>query len=177
LRGVVSDLPFAPTDQIEAWLCRNGKPVALLASAASLPSSRVTRPWQALPDDADANALSALLASLHGQTLWFERLADGSGRQLGAGATLLPCSDFPELLLLPDVFADEPAGRLHAYLDRIAPRLLTLPLAPATRARLEAVAAADATGVAHFFRLYPDTIDTPLITRLRVEARLRLAVA
>ncbi len=137
----------------------------------------MTRPWQALPDDPDSAALAALLASLHGQTLWFERLADGSGRQVGAGAMLLPCSEFPELLLLPDVFAEETAAQLHAYLDRIAPRLLTLPLAPATRTRLEAVAAADATGVAHFFRLYPDTIDAPLITRLRVEARLRLAAA
>ena len=172
-------LPFALSDVYECWLCIAQQPVALIASAASAPASRVVPRWRAMPEDPAANFLEAAVAALHGQSLWFMRAPDGSGRLLdgpkvGVGGTAYDSQAFPETLLSAEVFAGTAAcEQMVAYLYRLAARLLMLPLSPANRALLEQVASADAAGVAHFHRLYPAECDPELITRLRVEARLR----
>jgi hypothetical protein len=188
-------LPFALTDVYECWLCVAGQPVALVASAVAAPASRVVPRWRALTEDPEAKALEAAVAAFHGQSLWFLRAPDGSGRLLDgpkvgaassgrfrpdglpAGGTAAYAPDaFPETLLSAEAFAGTPAcEQVVAYLHRLAARLLMLPLRPATRAALEQAAIADAAGVAHFHRLYPAQSDPALITRLRVEARLRAA--
>jgi len=58
------------------------------------------------------------------------------------------------------------------------PLLLTLPdLDRDTRARLERAAVKRPTLVADLFRLYPEVVDADIVTRARVEARLRRAHA
>ncbi len=174
-------MPFALTDVYECWLCVAQQPVALIASAASAPASRVVPRWRAMPEDPAAQRLEAAVAALHGQSRWFLSAPDGSGRLLdapkvGAGGTAYAPDAFPETLLAAEAFAGTAAcEQVVAYLHRLAARLLMLPLRPATRVALEQAASADATGVAHFHRLYPAQCDPALITRLRVEARLRAA--
>ncbi|RLJ65371.1 hypothetical protein [Sulfurisoma sediminicola] len=148
-----------------------------------------------------AEALERAVARRSGTHAWFQRMDDGSGRKVpppasnqsgfasegnadcrrrvvGAGATVtLGAKAFPELLLdeaWPDA---ETAAAVAAYVEWLAPRLLMLPLAQATRVRLERAAAAQADAVAHFFRLYPAVADTRLMNALRVQARLNQSAA
>jgi hypothetical protein len=176
-------------DRYECWLldAADQRPLALLAAVASAEAipPHVASRWHAAPDDAEslaglgrerAAALERAVARRSGSHAWFERLDDGSGRKVGSGATVaMGAETFPELLLgesWPDAGA---AAAVAAYIDWLAPRLLMLPLAQATRARLERAAAAQADAVAHFFRLYPAVADTQLMNALRVQARLNQA--
>jgi hypothetical protein len=167
-------IPYALTDTTECWLCVGELPVALLAAATQLPERRVPMSWHALPENPLAAVLESAVRDLRGTSLWFETLAEGRRQKVGAGKTAVDWV-FPELLLAIDAFPAAVRPLINTYLDQLAPRLLTLPLHTETRARLEQAAVADATGVAHFYRLYPAQCDAELITRLRVEARLRAA--
>jgi hypothetical protein len=167
-------IPYPLADTVECWLCLGQQPVALLATARRLPERRIPMPWHALPTTPLAPAVETAVRELRGTSLWFEMLADGRRQKVGAGGAAVDC-EFPELLLATTAFPPALRPLIDAYLVQLAPRLLTLPLHIETRARLEQAAAADAAGVAHFFRLYPAQCDPELITRLRVEARLRAA--
>lgn len=181
-------LPFALADSIEGWLIdvQNRKPLALLGSRlvnAPLPE-RSRRRWFAAQSDAPG-AMSTDFASLEtvvsklalAEVVWIKRADDGSGCAIDAHgqplAQRFDAADFPELLLeLPPGRADEEIVRLENYRAWLAPRLLMLPLLPATRARLEVAAARQPTEVAHFFRLYPAVADPALLNALRVQAQL-----
>lgn len=175
-----TDLPFALADNFESWQCADDRPVALLASVSALPESRVVSRWRAFPEDPRAADVEARVHRACNHRAWFRRAADGSGVRIDPAARTsaqpdsLPAAAFPECLLAVDAFTDA-ADRslLSAYLVRQAARLLMLPLAAETRATLELAAIDDAPGVAHFFNLYPAQADPALLTRLRVEARLR----
>lgn len=176
-------------DRFECWLldAAEQRPLALIAAVASAEAipPHVSSRWHAAPGDAAslaglgrerAEALERAVARRSGSHAWFQRTADGGGQKVGSGATAAMGADaFPELLLSeswPDAGA---AAAVAAYVEWLAPRLLMLPLAQATRARLERAAAAQADTVAHFFRLYPAVSDTQLMNALRVQARLNQA--
>ena len=178
------------SDSCECWLldAENGQPLALLgavATAAQIPE-RVASRWRAAPGDDDslagfgrerAAALEQEVARRAGALAWFVRDADGSGRGVGAGApAILPRDAFPELLL-SEAWPAADGELAAAYFDWLAPRLLMLPLAAATRSRLEHAAARRADEVAKFFRLFPAVIDPVLINSLRVQVRLQQALA
>lgn len=175
-------LPFPLADTLECWLLdADRKPLALLASLppdAPLPERGVRRWTPALPDpDATgAHDFSQLAAWVAQRALptpcWITREADGSGRGVATGERLA-AGAFPETLVaLPDV-NDEVLADLGArYLEWLAPRLLMLPLAAATRAALEFAAASRPEEVAHFFRLYPEIRDPARLNAVRVQARL-----
>lgn len=178
------------SDSCECWLldAASRQPLALLgavASAAEIPQGSRSR-WRAAPGDHEsvvgfgrerAATLGRLVAQRGGGQAWFEREADGSGKEVGAGTTvILPQDAFPELLL-SEIWPAADDGLVSAYFDWLAPRLLMLPLAAVTRARLEPAAAAKADEVAKFFRLFPAVIDSVLMNSLRVQARLQQSLA
>lgn len=177
-------LPFALTDTVECWLLdtTHRKPLALLASRppdVPLPE-RVDRRWVAalndgepLPREQLASLENRIGNSAQPVCQWFRRNASGAGMLLDArvAVTTETCAatDFPELLV--DLSGcDKPAA--EAYLEWLAPRLLMLPLAPDTRARLETLAARRAGEMAQFCRLYPAVSDPALLNAVRVQAQL-----
>ncbi|BAN69728.1 hypothetical protein [endosymbiont of unidentified scaly snail isolate Monju] len=196
-------LPFALVDRFEYWACdHRGRPVALIASTADadFASGSPAPAWCATTHAEHGFVSPALLAAgepthdgfsprAHAQRLesavrhqaqdrcWIERLDDGSGRRLRDGAGL--SADALPLLGLRTDWNDPLLGRLAAdYHEWLAPLLLTLPdLDRDTRARLERAAIKRPTLVADLFRLYPEIVDVDIITRARVEARLRRAHA
>lgn len=182
------DSAAAAADCRECWLldATTQQPLALLATAQAAETlpPRVAARWRATLDGADelagfggaaAAALERQVARRGGLAAWFDRLPDGSGRRVGAGdtaaAAILPASAFPELLL-DESWPAADAGPVADYLRQIAPRLLMLPLAAATRQRLEQAAVAQPDAVGHFYRLYPAVSDRHLMNSLRVQARL-----
>jgi hypothetical protein len=178
-------------DRFECWLldAAEQRPLALLAAVASAEAipPHVSSRWQAAPGDAEslaglgrerAEAVERAVARRSGSHAWFERMDDGGGRKVGSGATVtLGAEAFPELLLSESWPDAGTAAAVAAYIEWLAPRLLMLPLALATRERLERAAAAQADAVAQFFRLYPAVADTQLMNALRVQARLNQSAA
>jgi hypothetical protein len=177
-------LPLPLVDTLECWLLdADRKPLALLASLppdAPLPERGVRRWRPALPDpDAPGTHDFARLATWVAQRAlptpcWIAREADDSGRGVAAGERFA-AGAFPETLVaLPNATdaatADADLGA--RYLEWLAPRLLMLPLAAATRAALEIAAASRPEEVAHFFRLYPEIRDPARLNAVRVQARL-----
>ena len=180
-------LPFPLADRVECWQldAARGTPLALLATQRpGLELPRQTgRKWQAVaaaatPEDHRmAGAVEASVSRLRRPGLaWIERGAQGDGRLLDAdgrpGATFFGPEDFPELLLAVEQLA---GPEREAYLDGLAPRLLMLPLALATRAGLEQRASRQPPLVERFYRLYPAIADNALLTSIRVQARLMAA--
>jgi len=177
-------LPFPLADTLECWLLdAHRRPLALLASLppdAQLPEHAARRWTPALPDpDASGAHDFARLASWVTQRAlptpcWIARDAEGGGCGRGVAAgERFAAGAFPETLVaLPDA-NDEVLADLGArYLEWLAPRLLMLPLAAATRAALEIAAASRPEEVAHFFRLYPEIRDSARLNVVRVQARL-----
>lgn len=87
-------------------------------------------------------------------------------------------ADLPTLSLRAE-WEEEPAQRLvQEYLAWLAPYLLTLPDLPdPVRGDLEAKAVHHALLVDALWRLYPRVLDSELIKRARIEARLRRSAA
>lgn len=183
VQAALPALPFSLSDTLECWLLdARRQPLALLASLppdAPLPERGARRWTPALPDPeaSGAHDFAPLTAWVAQRALptpcWIAREADGSGRAVAAGERFA-AEAFPEMLVaLPDA-ADAPADAdLGArYLEWLAPRLLMLPLAAATRAALEIAAARRPAEVAHFFRLYPEIRDPARLNTVRVQARL-----
>jgi hypothetical protein len=178
-------------DRFECWLldAADQRPLALLAAVASAEAipAHVSSRWHAAPDDAAslaglgrerAEALERAVTRRSGSHAWFRRMDDGGGQKVGTGDTAaMRAEAFPELLLSESWPDAGTAAAVAAYIEWLAPRLLMLPLAQATRARLERAAAAQADAVAQFFRLYPAVADTQLMNALRVQARLNQSAA
>ncbi len=181
-------------------------PVALLATATGkhLIPSRPPAAWSAAPADQDGFSSPSLIAHASPQEAGLrprrhldciERLIAqraGSARRtkcferehcsvwpdaIAFPTASLNQADLPELPLAENWNLLEDTNSIGDYLVWLAPRLLTLPLAPATRARLERAAASNPALVERLFRLYPAIADQDLIKRIRVEARLMKAAA
>ncbi len=190
-------LPFPLAPEQELWLLDpQCAPLALLATAleGTDPASIQADQWQA-GGRGERPFVSASLGAVTNE--------DGGGRcdhleaverliRRTAGTGLnrrwFPVAEaegargsrpaFPELLVR-DQWPDEPAqGLMDDYIDWLSPYLLTLPtLSDATRERLEGRACRHALLVEASWRLYPKVLDATLLTRTRVEARLRRAAA
>lgn len=187
--------PYALADRYELWLVDYDEtPVALLAAVNQqhLTSMQRSAQWcAAAPGDSTFDAtswrhlgreravtsgprghcelLEALVKRRTGgarNAKWFERAVDQE-----AAAVL------PELPIT-EVWENADDAQLVAdYVAWLAPRLLTLPLTPATRARLEVAAMAQPRLVDRLFPLYPAVADADLMNRLRVQARIMSASA
>ena len=87
-------------------------------------------------------------------------------------------SDLPPLSLRTHWEEESARGLIDEYLAWLAPYLLTLPGLPdPVRRDLEAKAVRHALRVDALWRLYPRILDPELITRARIEARLRRSTA
>lgn len=171
-----SDFPL--DDRYERWLldCVTSQPLALLATASALPTQHTALHWSSTANDdvvfghERRDTLDRLVSRRGGASAWFERQPDGSAVKVGSGEAA-PSQELPELLLATQ-WPEDQAVLLNSYFEFQAPRLLMLPLAESTRARLEQAAASQPGEVAHFFRLYPAVVDAPHLNALRVQARL-----
>jgi hypothetical protein len=184
----------------------NQAPVALLATATAkhLIASRPPAAWSAAPADQEGffspsliadgspqeagvrprrhlDCIEHLIAQRGGsarRTKCFER----GHRSACADAIAFPTAslnqaDLPELPLAENWSRAEDTNSIGDYLAWLAPRQLTLPLAPLTRGRMERAAASNPPLVERLFRLYPAIVDQEFINRIRVEARLMKAAA
>jgi hypothetical protein len=183
-------LPFPLADRYELWLLddtEDAAPLALLdavTEARGVDHRRVPA-WTCAPADApgleaqERASLEAQVRARAGQShrsRWFLREPGGAGveRDGDTGTPRrLEADCFPELLISGDWEEPEAQTRADDYIAWQAPRLLMLPMTPATREHLEQAAAQQALVVDRFHRLYPEISDDQLILRLRVEARLR----
>lgn len=198
LQTCLPDMPFELADRYEYWCCDDqGKPVALLGSTTDVRYA-VDSPdttWRATALDENGFETKALADAgipnndgacprSHAQRLenevnsrarsriWFERLANGSGRRLDASEAP-DTTDFP--LLGIETNWQEPLveSLCRDYIAWLSPLLLLLPLEREQRARLEPLACRHAAQVADHYRLYPEILQPQLIEQARVEARLR----
>ena len=188
-RVAESPLPYPAADRFEYWLLDRSeqKPLALLyscTSAEEIGAPMVRPAWMAMPaaqlpiDEGGkerteyvppVNArLESLVAERAGpspQAAWFDR-ADSSD------------IEFPVLLIREDWEQEDHARLCRLYINRLAPRLLTLQqLALQERERLETAARENALEVDRFHRLYPKVLDQKMLNALRAEARLRRSAA
>lgn len=111
---------------------------------------------------------------------WFERRHDNAATLAGRSAGSKhqrPEVVLPELPVAEHWVQAADEALVGDYLAWLAPRLLTLPLSPLARARMERAAAANPTLVDRWYRLYPAIADVDLLNRVRVQARLMEAAA
>jgi hypothetical protein len=181
------ELPFPANDHYEFWVMDkdNQTPLAMVFSCTS-PEHMSKFPsrseWTALPDsvmpvtktEAEIAAqmppvnyrfesMVAERTGIYGKGQWFDRREHDE-------------SLFPVLLVSPDWASDEGTSLYTRYIERQAPRLLMLQGLPsAVRQTLEQASRPNAVEVARFYKLYPEIIDTDLISALRVQARIREA--
>jgi hypothetical protein len=102
-------------------------------------------------------------AGMKPKAAWFERSDPAT-------------DDFPPCLIREDWENEEQQQLCDLYIHRLAPRLLMMHgLSPPVRHRLEQAAREFVFDVERFFPLYPEVVDTGLLTAARVEARIRRA--
>ncbi len=182
---VDASLPFPATDIFEFWLldAKDQSPLALIYSCTE-EDQKKTFPeraeWTALPAavmpiERSQEEISREYAPINYQ---LERLvAERAGFYAKAQwFTRKNTQDefFPPLLLTQDWQESESADLCQRYLQRQSPRLLMLHgLEQEQRAALEISARKHALEVERFYKLYPATVDQPLMDSIRVEARLR----
>lgn len=197
-------VPLPQDDYYEFWLLedRTRQPLALLASCRQpqeMCQATVRPAWKSVsasqlelentPEETRRGLppLSYRLeqqvkhcAGQNPQAQWFLRAVDGTGQAVNAEGEVmgdvLDACHFPPLLLR-ETWAKAAEQDLCArYLQRLAPRLLTLQaLSLESRERVEQLASRYAQEVAAHFHLYPAIANPQRMTALRVEARLRSA--
>jgi len=138
--------------------------------------------WTALPDSVMpiAKTENEIEAQIPPVNYRFERMVAERTGIYGKGQWFdrreHDASLFPELLVSQDWSTDEETSLCTRYIERQAPRLLMLQGLPsALRQSLEQSSRTNAIEVARFYKLYPEIIDTDLISALRVQARIREA--
>lgn len=190
IRERLDQLPFALQDRRELWLFdQQEQPLALLASAiaeGALPSPQ-PKYWTCClgadgvpsqhryPQAGELEAGVKQRAGFNVDRRWITRLDDGSGLPAGQD-TPLAAERFPEFLLSEDWDGAEQQQLATAYIEWIAPSLLTLQtLDRASRARLEQCLPIQAVSVEHHWHLYPEILDDNCIKAARVQCRLQKA--
>ncbi|MCG6870431.1 MAG: hypothetical protein LJE91_17365 [Gammaproteobacteria bacterium] len=183
-------LPFPALDHFEYWLldAREGTPLALIYSCTrqdDIPASPSHAEWTALPASMMAIELTADEKRDHMPPVNYrlERLVcERAGQRPRAAWFNRICEEksvsFPPYLVT-EQWEEEDQHRLcQRYIARQAPRLLMLHgLGNDDRSRLELAARKHALEVERFYPLYPTIVDNKLMAAIRVEARLRKAVA
>lgn len=181
------ELPFPANDHFEFWALDKADqtPLAMIFSC-SKPEHMSKFPsypdWTSLPDSVmpitkTENEIAAKMAPVNYR---FERLvADRSGiNRKGRWFDRREHDNslFPPLLVSQEWQSDEDSSLCQRYIERQAPRLLMLHGLPTEqRSSLEQSSKTNAMEVARFYKLYPDIIDTDLISTFRVQARIRAA--
>jgi hypothetical protein len=186
-------LPCPLDDRHELWLLdRSELPLALLNTQREPPNDVPHgASWQAFcgeygsVDMAIAHALQrAVRHATNGAMQWFLRRDDGSGqggmgRHIAADriGRIVPPVDFPTLTLRDSPWDEESAAVLSRYLQRLAPRLLMLPLGDAQRAALEAAAIDQPEELWTFHRAYPRVLNPAAWTAAFVGLQIAQATA
>lgn len=182
-------LPFTLEDDRELWLFddREQRPLALLATAvdASGTTGGRARRWSAcagnggLPGQRAFPAAERLQervrqrAGANPVSHWIARDSVGAGRVAGGGETLAAAL-FPVLLLREDWASRADRELVEAYLNWIAPALLTLQhLQDADRRRLEPMLQSQSASIEHHWRLFPKVIDPGVVNAARTINRLQ----
>jgi hypothetical protein len=183
----VARIPFAAADRYEYWLLDRAdeRPLALLYSSVDEQDMALPPPppvWLAIPAaQLDVQApepaqntyvppvnyrLQKLVEERAGtkpRAAWFERPDPAT-------------DDFPPCLIREDWESEERQRLCDLYIQRLAPRLLMMHgLSKSDRHRLEQAARDFVFDVERFYPLYPEVVDTSLLTAARVEARMRRA--
>jgi len=181
------ELPFPANDHFEFWALdkEDQTPLAMIYScskAEHMEKFPDYPDWTALPDSVmpitkTEKELAAKMAPVNYR---FESLvAERSGiNRKGRWFDRRDHEDncFPALLVKQDWQSDEDTALCARYIERQAPRLLMLHGLPdEVRRRLEQASRTNAMEVARFHKVYPEIIDTELISALRVQARIRAA--
>lgn len=181
------ELPFPANDHFEFWaLDKEDKTPLAMIFSCSKPEHMSKFPsypdWTSLPDSVMpiTKTEEEIAAQMTPVNYRFERLvAERSGinrKGRWFDRREHDKSLFPALLVSQEWQSDEDTALCRRYIERQAPRLLMLHGLPAAeRSRLEQFSKTNAMEVARFYKLYPDTIDTDLISTLRVQARIRAA--
>lgn len=173
-------VPFPLIDRHECWLmdAAGEQPLVLIDSAppGTVLAQHDAPVWQpgaaAQQEFAPLAELRLALARRVGarpKSRWIERQPDGSGMANGQclAAEQLPWCGFSE------DWTGEQNGLVQAYLDWLAPVLLTLPQLPTQRrAYFEARALRRPRIMEKLHRLYPQVQDRSLLTTALVAARL-----
>ena len=184
-------LPFRLEDNRELWLFDSDdlKPLALLASATMNSSLTVPEPkyWSSCigangvpsqrryPLASELEDLVKQRAGFNIQKHWVTRKTDGSGIIETSSKHLL-AEDFPAYLLREDWPEVEQVKLARAYIEWIAPSLLTLQhLSRDERERLEKSLNIQAVSVEHHWHLYSEIIDEKCLRAAIVQCRLQKA--
>jgi len=183
------ELPFPANDHYEFWALDKDdqKPLAMIFSCSKhehMAKFPDYPDWTSLPDSVmpitkTEKEIAAKMAPVNYR---FERLvAERSGiNRKGRWFDRRDHEDsfFPSLLVRQEWHSDEDTSLFTRYIERQAPRLLMLHGLPTdVREKLEQASKTNAMEVARFYKLYPEIIDTDLISALRVQARIRAASA
>jgi len=181
-----ADIPFAASDTYEYWLLdsEDDSPLALLHSCIDQSEFANFLPppvWQAItaaelevadpqiredgfyqpPVNYRFQEVVEKRAGNHPRGAWFNRAR-------------MKDYDYPSCLIKENWDDAEDQRLCDLYLQRLAPRLLMLNGLPnSVRERLEISACQHAHDVESFYHLYPDVVNEELLTKARVEARLR----
>ena len=180
-----AELPFPSADSYEYWLldAKDESPLAMIFScteAEHMPAFPVRLEWTALPaavmpieaTDAEKACSSAPV------NYRVERLvAERAGRKPKARWVRRRPTEtdtFPGMLLREDWDNEADHDLCQRYLMRQSTRLLMLPgLEHDDRLRLEQASRPHVMEVARFYPMYPQVIDSELMSTIRVEARIR----
>ncbi len=192
LLAVIPMLPFHPRDKYELWLLDpKHKPIVLLKSsidhrALSLPQNTTWYPFDI--EDSGSNAeLSRIMQKrlgTHPACVWLKRDEHKNGnlilsrpKQLIKNHSFISCKHFPELMLASRWDSDTANNLVANYISSQSPKLLTLDtLSDKTRKKLEVCAEHYPDLVEKFHRLYPKVMDSVLLKKILVEARMRKAL-
>jgi hypothetical protein len=189
IRERLAELPFRLKDRQELWLFdqQDRQPLALLATA--IPGSTLPAPepryWRSslgangVPGQRRYPAASELEAQVRQRAgfnvnkHWVTRQDDGSGI-IEASKIQLHASAFPPFLLGEDWPEAAQAELASAYIEWIAPSLLTLQqLDRRQRECMENKLYLQAASVEHHWHLYPEILDENRLSAARVQCHLQ----
>jgi hypothetical protein len=180
-----AELPFAAADDYEYWLldAKDEAPLAMIFScteADHMPAFPVRPEWTALPAAVmpieatdDEKACSSAPVNYRVERLVAER-AGSKPRARWFRRRPSETDVFPGMMLREDWENEADHALCQRYLMRQSTRLLMLHgLAQDDRSRLEQASRPHVMEVARFFSMYPQVIDSALMSTIRVEARMR----
>ncbi|MFW2374786.1 MAG: hypothetical protein ACN4GM_16805 [Gammaproteobacteria bacterium] len=191
IRERLEQLPFRLEDNRELWLFDrdDSRPLALLASATIDSSLPVPEPkyWSSCigangvlsqrryPLASELEELVKQAAGFNIHKHWVTRQSNGSGI-IEVSNTHMTVEDFPVFLLTEDWPEAEQVSLASAFLEWIAPSLLTLQhLSRDQRERMEKSLSIQAVSVEHHWHLYSEIIDEKCLRAAIVQCHLQKA--
>jgi len=190
IRQCLHKLPFKLMDTQELWLFdeKDEKPLVLLAAltaqgqrpspepkywACSFGAEGVPSQYR-FPESRELTEQIKTRAGFNIKKHWISRAADGSGNT--ANNRHICADEFPPYLIFEEWTDDVLTHRVNAYIQWIAPSLLTLQhLNDEQRQRLESSLHIQAISLEHHRQLYPQVINEKLMIAALVQCRLQKA--